>query len=173
MIARHGIHGLRVDEVAEEAGVATSLLYYYFKDRSGLVQQAFEYASEQAPSTALRVASDTGTGYEALEAALLAELGDESRDYAIVWGEACAAAVFDPELRAHAQKITRAWRNTLVAAIARGVTDGSIREDIEPELTADHLITLIEGYSVRWLAGTMELEAARQMLSERLSELRA
>jgi AcrR family transcriptional regulator len=173
MIARHGIHGLRVDEVAEEAGVATSLLYYYFKDRSGLVQEAFEYASERAPSTALRVASDTRTGYEALESALLAELDDDTRDYAVVWGDACAAAVFDPELRAHAQKITRAWRNTVAAAIARGLSDGSIRQEIEPEPTADHLITLIEGFSVRWLAGTMELVSAREMLSEKLLELKA
>jgi hypothetical protein len=133
----------------------------------------FEYSSERAPSTALRVASDTRTGYEALEAALLAELGDEMRDYAIVWGDACAAAVFDPELRAHAQKITRVWRDTICAAIVRGVSDGSIREDVDPVLTAEHLVTLIEGYSVRWLAETMELDMARQMLSETLLELKA
>jgi AcrR family transcriptional regulator len=175
MIARHGIHGLRVEEVAEQAGVATSLLYYYFKDRSGLIREAFEYASEKAPSTALRLASDTRSGYEALEAALLAELDDDSeqRNYAIVWGEACTVAVFEPELRATAQRITRSWQATVAGGISRGVSDGSIRPDIDPETTADLLITLIEGLSVRWLAGTMELEAARELLGAKLSELKA
>ena len=175
LIARHGIHGLRVDEVAREAGVATSLLYYYFKDRSGLIQEAFEYASEHAPSTALRLASDTRSGYEALEVALLAELDDnsEQRNYAIVWGEACARAVFEPELRATAQRITRSWRATVAGGISRGMSDGSIRSDIDPETTADLLISLIEGLSLRWLAGTVEVDAARELFTAKLAELKA
>jgi AcrR family transcriptional regulator len=40
-IARRGIRGLRVEEVAAPAGVATSLLYYHFRSRSGLVNAAF------------------------------------------------------------------------------------------------------------------------------------
>jgi AcrR family transcriptional regulator len=73
IIARHGIHGLRVGQVAEEAGVSTPLLYYHFGSRLGLVNAAFEVASEEAPSTALRLGSDTQRGYAALESALVAE----------------------------------------------------------------------------------------------------
>jgi AcrR family transcriptional regulator len=93
-----------VEEVAAAAGVSTSLLYYHFKNRAGLVNAAFEYANEQAPSTALRVASDRRSGYEALESALLAELDDapQVRDYSVVWGDVCANAVFNPDLRRRA-----------------------------------------------------------------------
>jgi AcrR family transcriptional regulator len=175
MIAERGIRGLRVEDVAAAAGVSTSLLYYHFKNRSGLVKAAFEYASEQAPSTALRVASDRRSGYEALQGALLAELDDspQVRDYSVVWGDVCANAVFDPDLRAGVRQITRSWRDTLTGAIERGIADGSIRDQIDAEESAEMLITLIEGFSVRWLAGSLELARARELLLRALQTLRA
>ncbi|MZE52785.1 TetR family transcriptional regulator, partial [Streptomyces sp. SID5770] len=33
VIARRGVRGLRVEELAAEAGVSTALIYYHFKDR--------------------------------------------------------------------------------------------------------------------------------------------
>jgi AcrR family transcriptional regulator len=174
MIADRGIRGLRVEEVAAAAGVSTSLLYYHFKNRAGLVNAAFEYANEQAPSTALRVASDRRSGYEALESALLAELDDapEVRDYSVVWGDVCANAVFDPDLRAGVRQVTRSWRDTLTGAIERGTADGSIRSEIDAEEAADMLVTLIEGFSVRWLAGSLELARARELLLRAMQTLR-
>lgn len=34
VIARNGVRGLRVEELASEAGVSTALIYYHFKDRA-------------------------------------------------------------------------------------------------------------------------------------------
>jgi AcrR family transcriptional regulator len=175
LIARSGIAGLRVEEVAEAAGVSTALLYYHFKSRSGLVSAAFEYASEKAPSTALRVASDSRSGYEALESALLAELDERPsvRDYAIVWGEVGALAVFDHDLRPGVRRITHAWRSTVAGAIKRGMADGSIRHDIDPEDTAELLIVLVDGFALRWLAGSIDVERARELLRRAIEQLRS
>jgi AcrR family transcriptional regulator len=163
-----------VEEVAAAAGVSTPLLYYHFGSRFGLVSAAFEYASEQAPSTALRVGSDCRSGYEALEAALLAELDDSAhvRDYAIVWGDVSAAAVFDHDLRPAVRVVTDAWRDTVAGAIQRGMADGSIRGDIEPAAAAELLIVLVDGFCVRWLAGSMELDRARELMQFAIARLR-
>lgn len=173
-IARDGISGLRVEEVAAAAGVSTPLLYYHFGSRPGLVNAAFEFASEQAPSTALRVASDSRSGYEALEDALLAELDDSAhvRDYAIVWGEVSAAAVFDEDLRPAVRRVSDGWRDTVAGAIERGIADGSIRDDIEPDAAAELLIVLVDGFCVRWLAGSLDLSRARDLLRFALERLR-
>jgi AcrR family transcriptional regulator len=173
-IARTGISGMRVEEVAAAAGVSTPLLYYHFKNRIGLVNAAFEYASEQAPSTSLRVASDTRSGYEALEDALLAELDDAAsvRDYAIVWGEVSAAAVFDGDLRPAVRRVTQAWHATVAEAIERGIADGSIRDDVEADAVAQLLIVLVDGFCVRWLSDSLELERARELLRLALVQLR-
>ena len=86
LIARRGVRGLRVEEVATEAGVSPPLLYYHFASRSGLIRAALEHASEHAPSTALRRSPAGKDGFEAVKAALLAELDDDRavRENAVV-----------------------------------------------------------------------------------------
>lgn len=174
MIAKRGIDGVRVEDVAAEADVSTALLYYHFRSRAGLVEAAFEMASERAPSTALRVASSRLSGYEALEDALLAELDNKAsqREYAIVWGEVSARAVFEPELRPRVRRINHDWRQTVAGAIVRGIEDGSIAPDVVPDDAAEVLIVLVDGFSTRWLSGSLELDRVRELMRSALQQLR-
>ena len=171
VIARRGIRGLRVEDVAAEAGVSAPLLYYHFGSRSGLVKAALEHASERAPSTALRSPSDE-SGYEAVAAALMAELGDDPgvRDNAVVWGEASASAVFESDLGVDVKQVTDSWRTTVASAIDEGIADGSIRQGVDSCQAADLLITLVDGLCTRWLAGTMSRDRARGLLDQALRQ---
>ena len=172
VISRSGVRGLRVEEVASEAGVSPPLLYYHFASRQGLIRAALERASDKAPSAALRSDSDARSGYEAVEAALLAELDDDRtvRDNAIVWGEVSATAVFEPSLREDVRRVTETWSATVADAIRRGMEDGSVRAGIDPDQAAEVLITLVDGLCNRWLAGAMERERARELLVATLRE---
>jgi AcrR family transcriptional regulator len=147
VIARRGVRGLRVEQVAAEAGVATSLLYYYFKNRNGLVRATLDHANERA-------ARSTSAG---VEASLLAELDVEARDTSVVWGEVLASAVFEPELRDQLKEATDAWNALVAGAIGAGVDD--------PDAVAERLTALVEGLSARWLAGLMTRERAREQLA--------
>ena len=70
VIARRGVRGLRVEQVAGEAGVAVSLIYYYFDNRNGLVRATLEHANERA---ATRTSDgDSSSGRERAAASLLA-----------------------------------------------------------------------------------------------------
>src|SRR3954468_9345301 len=83
VISRRGVRGLRVEQVAAEAGVAVSLIYYYFTNRNGLVRSTLDHANE-------RVATK---GADSVEAILLAELDEAAHDTSVVWGEVLASAV--------------------------------------------------------------------------------
>ena len=74
VIARRGVRGLRVEHVAAEAGVAVSLIYYYFGSRNGLVRATLDHANERAATTARR--GGAARGREKVERSLLAELDD-------------------------------------------------------------------------------------------------
>ena len=166
LISMHGVRGLRVEEIAADAGVSPPLLYYHFASRQGLIRAALERASERAPSAALRDQVDGRDGYAAVEMALLAELDEDPavRDNAVVWGEVSASAVFDQELRDDVRLVTETWSATVAEGIRRGLSDGSIRPDVDPEQAAELLITLVDGLCTRWLAGAMTLERARELL---------
>jgi AcrR family transcriptional regulator len=171
-IARNGVRGMRVEEVAADAGVSPGLLYYHFENRAGLVRAALEHASEQAPSTVLREpVEDDGDGYEKLEAALVRELDDEAgiREAAVVWGEVSASAVFDPDLRSAVRRVNDDWRRHVAEGIRAGIADRSIRASIDPDAAADMLISLVDGLCSRWLSGALDRERAIELLRAALN----
>jgi AcrR family transcriptional regulator len=151
VIARRGVRGLRVEQVAAEAGVAVSLIYYYFDNRTGLVRATLDHANERAAASAHEGSA---------EAMLLAELDDGAhvRDTSVVWGEVLASAVFEPSLRDQLRDASRTWTDLVARAID---ADGSPAA----QASAERLTALVDGLSARWLAGVITRERARELLA--------
>ncbi|MEU3748075.1 MULTISPECIES: TetR/AcrR family transcriptional regulator [Streptomyces] len=170
VIARHGVRGLRMEELATEAGVSTALIQYHFKDRAGTLRHTLEFISDRADRyTSER---DGGEGpYDArqeLEQSLLLEFQDvpEVRENSTVWGELRASAVFEPELRGDLARATLAWIPDVADLL------GCIRPTVPaPALTAsaERLTGLLEGLSTRWLSGALPLPHARELVREAVS----
>jgi AcrR family transcriptional regulator len=161
VIARRGVRGFRVEQVAEQADVAVSLLYYYFGSRNGLVRATLDHANERAATTT----PATGSGRATVEASLLAELDPKARDTSVVWGEVLASAVFEAELRDQLREAGATWTELVAAAIAAGIEDGSIPKTVEAPVAAERLTALVDGLSARWLAGVIERERAHELLA--------
>jgi AcrR family transcriptional regulator len=147
VIARRGVRGLRVEQVASEAGVAVSLIYYYFANRNGLVRATLEHANARAA----RRGSEAGA-----EAMLLAELDDSAHDSAVVWGEVLASAVFEPALREGMAAASTTWSRLVATAI-----DGGSPQAVE---TAERLTALLDGLCARWLAGLITRTRAQELM---------
>ncbi|MEV7445408.1 TetR/AcrR family transcriptional regulator [Streptomyces sp. NPDC091204] len=169
VIARSGVRGLRVADLAAEAGVSTALIYYHFKDRPGILRHALAFIGDRADRyTATgegRVAARPSDPRQLLEQTLLLEFQDlpEVRENSTAWGELRAHSVFDPELREELATAGAAW----VAEVA-----GHLAE-LRPAAPADavtaaaeRLTALLEGLSVRWLSGLLPVEHARGLLRE-------
>ncbi|ADB52694.1 TetR/AcrR family transcriptional regulator [Conexibacter woesei] len=172
-VAERGVRGMRVEDVAARAGVSTSLLYYHFDDRLTLLRAALDHANAQAPSGLLRVPHAGTTEFEAVRNALLRELDTvpQIRNNSIVWNEISATAVFEPELREDLRRVTAEWNGWVAEAIAAGVAEGSIRAGLDPADTAELLTSVVEGLSLRWLAGSLELERARVLCRDAIDAI--
>ncbi|MFF2537490.1 TetR/AcrR family transcriptional regulator [Streptomyces cyaneofuscatus] len=173
VIARRGVRGLRVEELAVEAGVSKALIYYHFEDRTGLLRRTLAFVNNRAERyTAEQSAVDAATGaapasgpLRQLEQALLLELQDlpHVRENSTAWGELRASAVFDPELRGELALASVIW--------VREVADqlGEVRPTA-PEsalvASAERLTALLEGLSARWLSGILPLTDARTRMRE-------
>ncbi|MDH6131499.1 AcrR family transcriptional regulator [Kitasatospora sp. MAA4] len=166
VIARRGVRGLRVEELAAEAGVSTALIYYHFKDRTGILRQTLEFISDRAERYT-RQQLDGGeplSAREELELALLLELQDtpEVRENSTAWGELRASAVFEPELREDLARATLIWIQEIAEILGRVQPMGSA---VALAGAAERLTALLEGLSVRWLSGSLPLEHARALLT--------
>lgn len=168
MIARSGVRGLRVEEVAAEAGASTGLIYYHFKDRAGLLRATLDHVNDRAERYTAQEVPDSADARAVLEQTLLLELQDtaEVRENSTAWGELRASAVFEDDLRERLAEATRLW----VAEIAELVEAVRLADVVapggltDPADVAERLTALVEGLSERWLSGTLDLQRARALV---------
>ncbi|MFJ3726058.1 TetR/AcrR family transcriptional regulator [Streptomyces sp. NPDC090045] len=167
VIARNGVRGLRVEELAAEAGVSTALIYYHFKDRAGLVQRTLAFISDRATGYTDEALKDTEDARAVLLQLLLSELQDTPRvrENSTAWGELRASAIFDADLRATLAESTRSWSQDTAEAISDAQAAGLADLRVTPLDAAERLTALVEGLSERWLSGSLSLERARELLT--------
>jgi AcrR family transcriptional regulator len=164
-IARDGIDEVRIARIAMDAGVSTSLVHYHFETREALLEQALEYSYELAGD--IRLADPEGQALESVQrlAAMIDQFlpypGLLERDW-ILWVELWLRAVRHPELRPTAARLYERMRSWFADAIATGMERGELRAAGEPDVIADRILALADGYGVRVLFGDMEVDHARR-----------
>ncbi len=166
-IARRGVRGLRVQDVAKDAGVSPGLLYYHFTDRAGLLAASLAFVNERADRyVAATAASDDPR--ERVRGLLHGELQERAdvRENSAAWGELRASAIFDETLRDQLAAATRDWNDAIGDAIGTAQTAG-----LDPASAAALLTALVEGLSNRWLSGTIALAEAHRLLDAAIDRL--
>lgn len=167
VIARRGVRGLRVEELAAEAGVSNGLIYYHFKDRTGVLRATLRFINERAERYTSKVApsAEPAGPRDELVQVLLLELQDDAevRENSTAWGELRASAMFDESLREDLAVATRTW----VQEVAGLVADIAPATSMSAALAAgERLTSLLEGLSNRWLSGGLTVDEARDLMAE-------
>ncbi|MFE5807789.1 TetR/AcrR family transcriptional regulator [Streptomyces sp. NPDC056491] len=168
VIARRGVRGLRVSDLAAEAGVSTALIYYHFKDRTGILRQALAFITDRADrytgaADAAGSPPAAADPRQLLERILLLEFQDlpEVRENSTAWGELRAHTIFDPELRDELGAAGAAWVEEvagLLAAVCPAAPPAAVTT------AAERLTALLEGLSGRWLSGLLPVGHARDLM---------
>lgn len=168
-IARQGVRGLRVQDVAKEAGVSSGLIYYHFTDRDGLLVAALEYVNTDSVARRKHPAVDREAAHAQLRTLLLDEIQDLDtvRSKSIVWNEIRAMSVFDPSLAEHLATSTVAWHHNVAALVHASNRAGASGADNAALL----LTALVEGLSSRWLSGQLGVDEARAALERGLAAI--
>lgn len=153
VVARNGVPGARVEDIAAGARVSLGLLNYHFGSRSSLLRAALVAGLEQhsVPS---------GASVRELLQSGLAEEPQGPGGWWRIRLEALRMSVFDAEVRAAVTISTEAWR----AAITREL--GGRPRDGEDALL---LIGLVDGLRQRVASGVMLANTARALLDEALA----
>lgn len=166
-IARRGLRGLRVEEVAAEAGVSTALIYYHFHDRGGLLAAAFDHVDRV-------IAGYTDAGTDALPplrrlvAQAVNEFPDDprAREMTVAWSEMWAGARFEPSLLERVTAPMAKW----VAAFARAIREAQAAAEVDASVDATdsaiRIVALVEGLRLRWLQGELSTAEVRRLVTE-------
>ena len=177
-VAKAGVRKFRVSDVAAAAGVSVGLVYYHFESRNGLLKATMEFANEITPGAGGAAGgsgsrSGSGTGFERLEALLLADFDGTERahDNAVVWHELVGVAVFEEEIRGQVGVTLAKWRAAVADAVSEGQRDGSIRAGIDAAQAARSVTALADGLLSGIVVGSSSWDEARDALRAALERL--
>ena len=167
VVARRGVRGLRVEDVARDAGVSVALIYYHFQNREELLRRVLEHANDRAGAYTRTGLPASGTPREQIEQILLREIQDDPSvaENVAVWSEINATAVFEPNLRDAVRASTGRWLRSIERLIVRAQGDGSVSDVVDPVAAAARLTALTDGLSTRWLTGSLSTADARTLLA--------
>ena len=155
-IAERGYAGMRLADVAVDAGVSLGLVQHYFGTRTGLLQAAFETGTEVNLRRAREIAHGPGTPSERLTGLIRwgcadIDAADGSWEF---WFEFWLAALREPELSLRNRAGDQGWQGAFRTVLSDGIADGSFAPDGTPEQVATKLVTLLDGTMLRRMLGS-------------------
>ncbi len=155
-IAERGYGGMRLADVAVDAGVSLGLVQHYFGTRTGLLQATFETGTEVNLRRAREIAHGPGTPSERLTGLIRwgcadIDAADGSWEF---WFEFWLAALREPELSLRNRAGDQGWQGAFRTVLSDGIADGSFAPDGTPEQVATKLVTLLDGTMLRRMLGS-------------------
>ena len=165
LIAREGIHDVRIARIAMQAGVSASLLHYHFASRDTLLAEALEHSYELAGDIRTSRDDQPASAPERLRWMIDQCLPTEGtlHDDWMLWVELWLHAARRPELRPTAAKLYARMHEWFGETIAEGQASGEFHV-ADATRTIDRLLALIDGYGIRALTDdpAMPIERARE-----------
>jgi AcrR family transcriptional regulator len=170
VVVRDGAHGLRMANVAAEAGVSKALLHYYFATRQELMRAAFAFSSDvwnEALSTGLARAP---TGAKRVERYLLASIdpSEPFGEHRAMWNEVWSSLRVDSDLRPLVRTMYLDWVSRLVALIEEGQHDGSIPKELDARRAGRRLAAVADGLESMLYLGVADRRLARRLVRDSL-----
>ena len=155
VMARRGIAGTTVRDVAAELGTSSGLIHHYYASMDELLAEAFEQA---ARTDLVEVLEGLAQGRDAVEKlAMFFDTYDRgmregSGDFGMqIWLDAWAEASRRPALRRTSRRLNEEWQRALAEVIHAGVVGGEMHCD-DPDASAWRILSLLDGLILQVVA---------------------
>lgn len=172
VIVERGMHALRVQQVADEAGVSQPLVSQHFRSRDELIGAAFVLADQVAYDAVVESIDPDADGRDQLERFLALSLRNDSdvtRSWTL-WQQAWAYSSFSPELSRLIEERHAIWVGRCADLIRAGQTDGSIPDAIDADHAGSVLMMVLDGAGVSIRYGLMDGDDVHRVMTDATSE---
>ncbi|WP_254545892.1 TetR/AcrR family transcriptional regulator [Halomarina pelagica] len=165
-LCKHGYASLRMQDIADESTKSKATLHYYYDSKHDLLCAFLDYLYD---SFAERIAEPTGEDpIEELTALLdyLLTPRDENthQQFQTAILEIKAQGPYDETFREKLTKFDRLMHDRIEGVLREGVESGHFAADVDPDCTAEFLVTVLNGARSRYVAVEYPLDGTRRML---------
>ncbi len=169
VLVRDGSAGMRVRDVAVEAGVSTGIVHYYFGSKDEMLVDALRWAIGKPAErfAALRLDGDYLRVLASLLEVSLPHPGVLFDEY-VLWLELWTAATHDASLRPLCEELAADYRDELVKLVEEGTSAGAFHPVAEPGVVAERISAMVDGLCFRTVVGYSwtPLERVRGLLRQ-------
>ena len=155
VMARRGIAGTTVRDVAAELGTSSGLIHHYYSSMDDLLADAFE---DEARADLVEVLARIGQGGDPLaKLAIFFDTYDRggrdgTDDSGLqLWLDAWAEAARRPALRRTSRRLNEEWQRALAGIISDGVAAGQMTCE-DPDASAWRILSLLDGLMLQVVA---------------------
>lgn len=154
VLVRDGSAGIRVRDVAAEAGVSTGIVHYYFGSKDEILIDALRWAIGKPAERFAELRRD-GDHLRVLATLLEVSLPHPGvlYDEYVLWLELWTAATHDPALQPVAESLAAEYREELVKLIEEGTSAGAFHPVAEPTVVAERISAMVDGLCLRTVVG--------------------
>jgi AcrR family transcriptional regulator len=167
VLVRDGSAGMRVRDVALEAGVSTGIVHYYFGSKDEMLVDALRWAIGKPAERFAAVRRD-GDYMRVLATLLEVSLPHPGVlfDEYVLWLELWTAATHDAALQPVCEELAGDYRDELVKLVHEGTAAGAFRPVTAPGEVAERISAMVDGLCFRSVVGYSwtPLERVRVML---------
>jgi len=163
ILARNGLTGLTVRDVAREAGYTTGALVHYFPSKNDLFLAASEHAAVVVRPRMERDEMEH-QGLEGVRHVIYDALPTTAQARALwsVWLVFWDRARTDPVIGKLARERYTEWHGRLARLLTRAQAAGDVDPSLDPDLLAQTATVLVDGIAVQALRTKARLAPARQ-----------
>ncbi len=154
-MARQGIAGTRVRDVASELGTSSGLIHHYYDSMDELIAEAF---AEEARADLNSVVASINEAGDPLDRLMRffdtydRGMSDADGDLGMqIWLDAWAEASRRPALRKTSRALNEEWQRVLAAILRAGVAAGQM-SCVDPDASAWRILSLIDGLVLQRVA---------------------
>jgi TetR/AcrR family acrAB operon transcriptional repressor len=157
VFSKKGYAAATLDDVAKTAKVTRGAIYWHFKGKADLYNTLVEEMSARGASVVEQAVAEGGTLIDILRRVFISQcvLIEEDKEAQAVMELALFKTGLDPDLQAGRRKQIEAG-NALIAGIAdamkMGISQGILRDDMDPTDMARAFIAFENGAIQQWLA---------------------
>jgi AcrR family transcriptional regulator len=148
-VASDGFDGATMRKVAERTGASTGFITYYYTNKKELMTETLGAAQEHTRQRIQQFSgNESGLRFiEGLFDVFVIHRDKETLPWSF-WLDFWAHASRDRELRESHSQGTALLRAEIHGAIVSGLSDRSLRSDLEPAVTSDFILALLNGLGV-------------------------
>ena len=167
VLVRDGSAGMRVRDVAVEAGVSTGIVHYYFGSKDEMLVDALRWAIGKPAERFAELRRD-GDHLRVLATLLEVSLPHPGVlfDEYVLWLELWTAVTHDATLQPLCEELAADYREELVKLVHEGSAAGVFHPVAAPDEVAERISAMVDGLCFRSVVGYSwtPLERVRTML---------